>query len=143
MVIDRPRDSYRSRVYQAEHLAFAPLPSAEGWTVQECQEWVNRVWAQHVRDGFPPRVFDGRGSHRGRASAYQIHLPRWARKPWVILHEMAHSANDRHNRSCKAGHGREWAGLYLYLVRRVLGDEWFHELARQFEARRVPYDAVT
>jgi putative metallohydrolase (TIGR04338 family) len=136
------RDSQRQKVYDAEDLVFHKSLPPEYETVAECQEFVDHVTASDVwtkvlgvRTWAPVKVRDGRGRRRAgaRSEDDELLLPRWSRSRWVILHELAHIANDYiHNfdldedtgdleiEYTTAPHGPEYAGIYLYLVRGFL-----------------------
>lgn len=58
-----------------------------------------------------------------------------ARDPWVILHEIAHQGID----DDKAPHGREFAKLFLGLVKRFLGPDAARALRAEYAANRVRY----
>lgn len=139
----RPRDSKRKQVYEAEEAAFPQrLHKDEFPTINEARAYARKVWKQSLGYGQPPMVLARRG-FGAHATCFTIALSKGSRNRLVILHELAHSCNDRHMRSQKAGHGAEWAGLFLYLVKRHLGPEAFHRLAREMEARGVDYNLPT
>jgi hypothetical protein len=59
----------------------------------------------------------------------------------IILHELAHLAQP----FCTAGHGPEFAGIYLALVRRYIGVRRERSLTAAFERHGVrvqPFDGV-
>jgi hypothetical protein len=87
---------------------------------------------------YPVKVKDGRGARRPSADREGdvINLPRFARKRWVILHELAHVATSyycgeviRHPDDddriimdkLVPSHGPEYAGILLHLVGGLLG----------------------
>lgn len=91
------RDVQRARLYAFEDrelrvLAWPVLP------LDACRRVVAEAYA--VLEGpraIPPRVLDGRGRRHAAGSREVIHLPRWARRLPVVLHECAHGvAPDRH-----------------------------------------------
>ncbi len=99
----RRSDRQRSRVYAWERAAKAAtkpqaLPSPDLSELAGVQAWLNPIWrAERGRYGLArvsaPTVAR---PHWGQRSALAfdhnraITLPRWARAPWEILHEMAH-----------------------------------------------------
>src|SRR5262245_5192050 len=102
----RPRDAQRSRLYRAEDNAFGN-PTAAFYkvanepfeTVKNCQDQIDRItssewWKARIGRSRPSAiaVTDGRGARRATAREFGrvVNLPRWARKRWVILHELAH-----------------------------------------------------
>jgi putative metallohydrolase (TIGR04338 family) len=162
------RDSQRKKLYRAEWKAFFGTEkyeedhtphSLDFQTVSECQKYVDRVtasdtwkaldiWVEHVR------VKDGRGRRKAGADSEgdTILLPKWSRVRWVILHELAHIANDYlYNFEVEdngdlseiyeesAPHGPQYAGVYAYLVRGLLGEETYRSLLQSFEEYRVKH----
>lgn len=111
------RDSQRQAVYNWERGLMAKFPSPE-LTLAECTELVNRVWRDYRPDSVPPKVLDGRGRSKACGSRWQIKLPRWARRPIVVLHEVAHALLDGKELMF---HGREFAMLVLELWNRYAG----------------------
>lgn len=102
----RERDYQRSRVYEWERQEF-------GWddeplTLEQC--------AQLAKSILPSvKVLDGRGRRNACAMPFDgsIKLPRWARRKWVVLHEVAHLvAHDVR----LAWHGREFMADYIALL---------------------------
>jgi putative metallohydrolase (TIGR04338 family) len=87
-------------------------------------------------------LFDHEGkyalAHKG-VHGGAIQLPRWARTPLTLLHELAHLASP----PTTIGHGPVYAGIYLLLVQHYMGEGVALQLARHFAARRVrvqPYE---
>ena len=67
-------------------------------------------------------------------------MPRWARKEWVILHELAHVIHWRqHGGRYEAGHGWQFCDIYLQLIRYQLGPDAHAALRDAFKANRVKY----
>jgi putative metallohydrolase (TIGR04338 family) len=64
-----------------------------------------------------------------------IKLPRWAWSHWVALHELAHLATPNE----VAWHGREFARVYLELVRRFMGEDSATLLRASFKNHRVKF----
>ncbi|NKB86703.1 MAG: hypothetical protein GKS06_00580 [Acidobacteria bacterium] len=128
------RDSQRSAVYTWER----KLPAWPGppLSLPECQQLVARVWNDHL-DAPAPHVTDGR-SRRTACYVYddhQIRLPRWSRSLMVVLHETAH-AHLWAALPNAAGHGPEYARLYLDLLERYAGVD--PETARWRGSRQRP-----
>lgn len=138
--MSRPRDSYRSKVYAAESAVYGapcdgmvpdlPELSEVVTFVREvgASEWWPRIWL--------PRVTDGRGSRRPRAFPGQsrISMPRFARTRCMVIHEMAHLIQPRH----EASHGQAWVKLYLTGLRDVIGGDTARRLSIEFARRNVP-----
>jgi hypothetical protein len=113
------RDSQRSKVYRWEQVCIPGYQEAE-WqavpvrryrtddgveteyrqrcridgemTLVECAALVERVWAAYRPNVTRlPKVTPGHNALLATGSRAKIDLPRWARQPVVILHEVAHS----------------------------------------------------
>jgi putative metallohydrolase (TIGR04338 family) len=149
---ERPRDFQRARVYKAEEEAFrndslldSILPSLE-----ECEKYVRRVvrmkrlscieyapdhHSHTLKQGWMPVIKDARGSVFARALGDEIRLPHWARKRWVILHELTHLLMPRHLSS----HGWEFCATYLKVVQYAEGREVRDRLKAAFQKHRVRF----
>lgn len=146
-VMKRPRDSQKSKVYTAERVL---QKGDQGWSYQETQDYVDSVtrtrwWLN--RQG-PPFVYvkDGRGTSwamaydpyttpKGEDRPATLNLPRWARDPIVVMHEMAHLLTS----ASEAAHGRGFCRNYLALVKRFLGQEEYVALRESFRLHRVKW----
>ena len=128
----RARDSQRSRVYRAEEEAFgfcvAPLLS-----FSECVDQVHLAFERYFPGSQVPLVADGRGRRRACGSPSRISIPRWSRRRWIVLHEIAHATIP----PGAAWHGPEFAGCYLRLVRRFMGAEAAARLRAAYKSHRV------
>jgi putative metallohydrolase (TIGR04338 family) len=152
----RPRDSQRSKLYSAETAVAASLkgrgmelPSAA--SVATVQEYVDRITQSAWWRDYGPKkrphitVADGRGRSRAGSFNYRarITVPRHSRVRRVILHELAHQVTDgRHGPDTHAGHGPEFAGYFLSLVRRFLGEEAALKLRLSYQDKGVKYVAA-
>jgi hypothetical protein len=104
---DMTRDFQRQKVYNWEKLEY-------GWddtmlTLEECQEYTNTL----IRN---VTVTDGRG-RRTPCAKYQsrtIALPKFARKKWIVLHEVAHFLG-------RDKHGPQFLDEYIKLLAREYG----------------------
>jgi len=128
------RDSQRSAVYTWERA----LPAWPGppLSLFECQELVARVWHDHL-EAPAPRLTDGR-SRRTACYVYEDHeirLPRWSRTVMVVLHEAAHAILWS-SIPTAAGHGPEYARLYLDMLERYAGVD--ADVARWRGSRQRP-----
>ena len=99
----RPRDAQRAKVYAAEWEAFKSGPHDNRIPDLDvvrriCEEWVGSSW---FRATFPQvesiRVCDGRGRRRPCGFPFDVEgeggtmkFPRFARKRWLLCHELAH-----------------------------------------------------
>lgn len=146
MTNNRPRDSQRSKLYAAE-LVLDQVPAGRGWNLAtdgKAGEGVSHRAVQVYVDWLcKQRFFQARWGQRqipvhwktyGNATGYygsHIVLPPWARNERVTLHEIAHVLDP------SRGHGPEYAGVFLTLVRCVLGDDVGRSLRESFRKHRV------
>ena len=93
------RDQQRSAVYAWERAIEAAFPDvSRKLPLSECGDYIARVWNDYRPGTNPPELGDGRGRSHACGSRWSIKLPVWARKPIVVLHEVAHALTpaDRH-----------------------------------------------
>ena len=145
----RVRDSQRGKLYRAErqHSAWSREKLLD--TLTDVHEFVthvtSRVWfikrweySQAVKIGGVLKdrwdIRDGRGCRSARGSLHFMILPKWARQPLVILHEMAHGLS-----RVRPAHGREFAETFLTLVHHTLGKVAGDELKRLFRENHVHF----
>jgi len=109
-------------------------------TLKECKALADKVckhWKIRERE-----VHDGRGCRSAYSMGGYIKLPRWARQPVVVLHEMAHeiiySTLGYHNR---ASHGREFLGTEMYLLVKFAGYD-IKELVRTANEAGLDFDSI-
>lgn len=137
------RDYQRSRVYLAERAAFhekGMLPEYK--TVEQVQAFTDRVtasklWRTHrpFSQGCWVDVVDGRGSRKARAlTPHAIAMPKWSRRRWVILHELAHCLAPWSEQ-----HSWRFCQMYIALVSRFLGRAAAARLRAEFRRHRVRY----
>lgn len=124
------RDNQRSRVYKWERTlpgwyeADAWIGSGNGSSyrsgsgkppieLEKIREFIAWAWEDFYQT-LPPHVKDGRAARRATGSSFQISLPRWARSPMIILHELAHAMS--HDK-----HGPEFVRVFISLLVRYLG----------------------
>jgi hypothetical protein len=159
----RPRDGQRMKLYRAERIAWRAHPFHEGFENEsEVLAFVQRIlrsaWMRkRCYDEAETNIrveFVARGT--ARTSGNTIMLPRWiwykwtterwgctgemverGDAAWVVLHELAHVvANWEHGRKV-AGHGREYARVYLALARRFAGRDAARALKAAFREAGV------
>lgn len=142
----RPRDSQRKKVYTAERKAFSgaevDLPE-----VVDVERYIHHVCGLgRVKKSFPElawryiTVGDGRRRRAAGGDGRGIYMPRWSRRKWIVLHELAHTIMDRRY-SNAVGHGWQYAWIYLTLVRHAMGVDAYCRLKTEFKAHRVRYKA--
>ena len=150
------RDNQRSKIYAAEHAAFDgkfPCDELHNLSVAQCQAFVDRVthsswWAKRYGKTCDVEVRPGKARRHASASPKLMvtWLPRWSRKPWVMLHELAHIAVDEilFNKysgfgEIPAWHGPEFAKEYLALIKRFIGNDEAAALRAEYKSHRVKY----
>lgn len=141
----RPRDSQKSRLYAAEHILDNLSQRLE--TVEEMATYLTKTMNRapiQARYGWllemHTEVRDGRGCRNALGGKYWIKMPKWARTQYIVLHEFAHSlAARKYGRREVAAHGREFASIYLDLVRFAMGKAAHDALVASFKAHRVRY----
>jgi putative metallohydrolase (TIGR04338 family) len=139
----RARYFQRQKVYDAEGAAFVPeddweLVPVDFKKVAEVQEYVDTVtvspfWQTLAPDVRTVTVKDGRSRRRGAAypELGEIRMPRFTRRRWYTLHELAHMALGAED--SLASHGPEFTAAYLALVRGFLGQAATERLEAAFE----------
>lgn len=137
----RPRDSQRQKLYNAEREALKEnyggkvgngmIADVQGMVDRLCQQhWFQARWGQ--------RTIEVRQKTSGRATGYynsHICMPPRYRSPYITLHEVAHVlCHPKY-----AGHGPEYAALYLFLVHQHLGADASASLRESFRKHGVKY----
>jgi putative metallohydrolase (TIGR04338 family) len=140
----RHRDTQRAKLYRAENhwrraIGDAQFRDQLGYLMfvekVERDKWFRRKYGARTFT-----VADGRGTRRATAwGSRHLSLPRWARTPGVILHEVAHCVTHTEHDSDVAAHGWEFASVMLDLVRHFLGVENYRKLRRCFAEGHVRY----
>jgi putative metallohydrolase (TIGR04338 family) len=144
------RDSQRGRVYAAErHIEWEDDGRVGDGSLQAAEEFVGRItrsnwWRKRAQPyQFHITVKDGRGNRKASAGPASITLPRWARKEWVVLHELAHCLSwDECRRNGEGGHGRTFVRTYLALVDRFLGKDTGRVMREVFREHRVKWSQL-
>jgi len=130
----RPRDNQKSRLYAAEWECFG-RPSMEFkdmgqledylWSVLE-NRYVQKKYqiAREIVSGTQwLKVDNGAGFRQATTlwhpDSIQMTFPRRSRCSWQVLHELSHVFTPRDAQA----HGREFARIYLHLVRVFFGEE--------------------
>ena len=86
-------------------------------SLDECRTLISRIWADQLNLSSPvPAVCDGRGSANARTRSSCIYLPRWARNPVIVIHELAHCVTDLFDEPDSIEHGRKFLKVYLTLL---------------------------
>lgn len=142
--IKSARDSQKSRLYNAENLALIPHPANRKVTLEEAQELVNRALKripkdpavrQMAREGiWKVRVTAGRGGGHAECYGRTIRLGVWGRQLFVVYHELAHCVCRPHEK-----HGRDFARVYLKIIRRFMGKDAAEKLRAAYKVNGVKY----
>lgn len=134
----RGRDRQRSRVYAWEKHCQGVEAFRETMTLAEVEAFAAKVWlAERVRYGRgrmpPPSVHHGRGQRRALAytGKHVISLPKFARNPYIVLHELAHLLTP-----VDEAHGPRFVGVVVGLAARWLNQD-AQVLLRQADAMGV------
>lgn len=152
----RPVDSQKRKVYAAEGEAFVgystptigPANRPDLRSVTACDIWVNRqLRRKRLRAALlalgvqiPSRVHINPTGHSAGGGSATINAGKFIRTEKYLLHELAHVLNDYAGGwRNKSGHGREYARIYLLLVRHVLGTFWERRLRQAFRKHKVKY----
>jgi len=102
------KDFQRSRVYAWERQEFEWDDSM--MTLEQCQRLVDEINNRFCIGGL--LVTDGRRCRNALAcySSSKIKLPKWARRKWVVLHEVSHFL------AIGNKHGPDFVARYLDLL---------------------------
>lgn len=152
MPTKRPRDSQRSKLYQAENilsgcgLLFDTTGEIQAYVDHLVGlRWFQRRWplsSIEVRDGRGRTSACGAAYRRGGAYCGYIKMPRWSRTEPVVLHEIAHCCarvDGLRNGAIYAAHGWQFARVLLELVRHRMGDDDWSTLRDSFRESHVRY----
>lgn len=147
--MSRPRDSQKSRLYKAEREALNKR-SKRLETISDITRYVDRIskrativrrYGTELRK--PIFIGDGRGKRNAGGDAKGIYMPKWSRTEFIVLHEMSHCIACRmYGRYNIAAHGREYAAIYLDLVRFMLGKDAADALKASFRTHRVKWRKI-
>lgn len=147
------RDTQRSKLYKAEEVLEGPHTKVFR-DLQDITAFVEKVvkskrfrglsnWKRSVT----LRVESGAGRRSaafkdGHLDVVRLTLPVFARKDWIILHELSHYlvyVDEKLNGREAAIHGREFCNYYLKLVSYFLGREEADKLKESFRKNKVRY----
>lgn len=104
------------QLYLWESLTF-PERHSQTLTLPECQSLVNQVWINQLGLKLDcPLVNDGRGSCNARTYESRIFLPRWARNPVIVIHELSHCITDLFDEHDSDEHGGKFVKVLLTLL---------------------------
>lgn len=140
----RARDSQKSKLYKAEGV-LDPI-SRRLETIPEIQAFLTRVltkatvqrrYGEYLQGEI--KVRDGRGASIARGGAHYIKMPKWSRCEHIVLHEIAHTICTRRHGSDVAAHGREYAAIYLDMIRFGMSADAAEKLKESFKENRVRF----
>ena len=146
------RDNQRSKLYASECFLYdlgkgnfengVTKTLTPKSSIHDCQTYVNLLAQEYwFRQRWGKRIFRVE-SKRGGGRAFdsgRIQLGTWARNEAVVLYEVAHCLVQR-ERHGLAGHGPEFAGVYLFLVKQHFGKEAADQLRASFKTHKVRYN---
>lgn len=151
------RDSQREKLYKAELVLNRPefmvsLPSMSD-VIEYTREIENNWKLQALypmiktdKSYYQLTFLDGRGSNHAFArGGRELNFPAFARKNWVVCHEMAHIVVQRGQfprpigERRPAGHGWEFAKVYLDIVYHMIGPAAHFALLKSFKQSKVKY----
>lgn len=135
------RDTQRQRLYDAERAAgLAPL--AQTIDNADLQNWVDEALDRRpIRSRWGIRSVSirlgrGQGGAHYSESSREIMVTREARNPGVLCHELAHALTPND----VPAHGPEFAGVCLFVVGVLLGDDERKRLLVEFRRHRVRHN---
>jgi hypothetical protein len=130
-------DTQRAKVYRGELAAgILKEPIVGDGSIDAVQAFIHRAKRTRAWERFdgPPlvEVHDGRGRRRGAANRIHgyIKVPKMARRPMYLCHELAHLLSAHY-------HNPPWVRAYLALVYELLGDDRMVHLRKHLHAAGV------
>jgi putative metallohydrolase (TIGR04338 family) len=146
-ITSKERDNQRSKLYKAERATSMWKNPKRLDTVKDIEKFVERVQARkslRKRFGYclgrHVEVLDGRGRRSACGGSWGIKMPIWSRNELIVCHELAHTINIRMCGSRVAGHGWQFANIYLQLVQSMMGKDAADELKASFKKHRVRFN---
>lgn len=141
----RERDTQQRKLYRAEAVYTGTTRMTDDYF--DMKKFVAKVWkSKRVHKAFSrmypktvPYVGDGRARTHAGGNARGIYMPVWSRSEGIILHELAHTINQRVNGQDPAGHGWQFASIYLKLVLYIHGREAHDLLKKGMKLHRVRF----
>lgn len=137
-------DSQKGKLYKAEKV-LAPM-SKRLPEVKDIEKFVKKAlgratiqrrYGRHLRQSI--QVKPGRNGSSATGGYWSIKMPPWSRTEYIVLHELAHTLTQRIHGFKIAGHGWQYAGIYLDLVRYVMGKEAGDALKASFREHKVRF----
>lgn len=144
----RVRDSQRSAVYRWERECAKRWPDllSHNMTPGEIRALVARVWSDYRgSEKGMPEIRIATPSARGGAWAnrFRMRIPAWGRRPWVVLHETAHSLlAGAPGGQPDGAHGPTFARLLLELFERYAGVPLAEAKSIGVNLTRDPFNAT-
>ena len=166
------KDTQMTKVYDAESDAFynkdddwggVKIPKSRFDTIKKCQSYLRNIvtkpafkrWypeAYFMLTQHPIEITAGRSHARATGENWKtgkknyIALPKWARKRYVMLHELAHlvqyweyNLRSTLGRRSVAGHGWQFCSIYLKLIRSEMGKDADKALRAAFKKKGVKH----
>jgi hypothetical protein len=126
------RDSQRKKLYSwedtvtyqhsnYEYVVYNIADGPTGMSLDHCRMLIARAWRYYSK-GPAPGLHDGRGARQAAyiLDTHEVRLPRWARQPHVVLHEVAHGLMFE-RAPLEPRHGAVYVRVYCDLMSRYLG----------------------
>ncbi len=149
-MLQRPRDSQRRKLYNAElsmkrrPLAFKNLQGVKKYAKRALKhKWFKQQWPD-IAEVSVHKIRCDSNAHGwysgGGVLSIQIPIAPWALKEVVVLHELAHGITEYENGVNKtAWHGREFAKIFASLVQHYMGTDAGRELRASYKKHHVKW----
>lgn len=142
----RLRDTQRSKLYDWEDREFNTLGTklvtdSPQMELSEIRKLLTKVARDYGLTRWKPDVTDGRGRRKAcySPSWNEIKLPRWSRRRYIVLHEIAHWIEYVAFPGRCAWHGREFVGIFMELLRRYHGAD-LAQMTASANAARLDFE---
>ena len=144
-MFERERDNQRSKVYAAERILDTRTFLEEIPDFKDCEKLINKITkSRYVQNKYPrvPEKVDVIAKRSGgwsfaNSSRNYIKLSKYGQRNWIVIHEVAHIVSKRTYGIHIAGHGWQFAKVYLDLVRHFMGKDAHAALKESFKSHRV------
>jgi putative metallohydrolase (TIGR04338 family) len=102
----------------------------------------SRWWKSRMPNVRHLKLKDGRGTRYARGGRYGfrgivLNIPRWARHPLVILHEMAHTMTPPNH--ITPSHGPTFCANNLDLIKRWINKDAWLEMKALYKSHKVKF----
>lgn len=146
------RDFQRARVYRAEDY-LDESTFLKFSNIRECREYAESIWSNPaIRARFPkacstekPPIKQAKTSSQSSQAYWPPHekvtLSKHGQNDYVVIHELAHIITEREYAKGEdwIKHGPLWADVHLFLVKTMLGRDFYLNVVEAFEMEGVQY----